>query len=91
MTSFKALTTGAYGFDGASGDGYVSATFDDVYINDQGTVYDTFDAALDNSLWNNFESVVALENGRLRLNQQGTEVFLMRSQRNYLFIMNHHN
>ncbi len=71
VTSSRALTTGAYGSDGASGDGFVSATFDDVYINDEGTAYDTFDAELDHSLWASVESVRELENGRLRLNRQG--------------------
>ena len=77
VIAFRGLTAGAYGFGGAAGNGYVSATFDDVYINGQITAYDTFVTELDKSLWTSTESVIEPENGKLRLNRQG---FDQRSQ-----------
>ena len=71
VTAFKGLTVGAYGYSGATGDGYISAAFDNVYTNDESTAYDTFDAALDNSLWSSTETVLELADGRLRMNKQG--------------------
>jgi hypothetical protein len=71
VSSYKALTSGVDGFTGASGIGYVSASFDNVYINGQELAYDTFDAELDNSIWANDETVIDIENGKLRLCRQG--------------------
>ncbi|BBO71372.1 hypothetical protein DSCA_53020 [Desulfosarcina alkanivorans] len=77
FNAFKGLTTGAYGFDGAAGNGYVAATIDNVYINGQTSAYDTFDSELDDSRWASFESVMEIESGRLRFHRQG---FDQRSQ-----------
>ncbi|MFH0729814.1 MAG: DUF1566 domain-containing protein [Pseudomonadota bacterium] len=68
---WKALRTGAYGYTGATGAGYVSAAFDNVYINGETTAYDTFDTALDATSWIDLETVKEVDNGSLRLNQQG--------------------
>ncbi|MFH0730513.1 MAG: DUF4214 domain-containing protein [Pseudomonadota bacterium] len=68
---YKTLRTGAYGYDGATGTGYVSAAFDNVYINGETTVYETFDAELNAIRWSDVEIVKELDSGSLRLNQQG--------------------
>jgi hypothetical protein len=63
--SYKGLETGAYG---SSGKGYTSALFDNVYINNQATVYDDFSTApLDQTKWEHLEFVREIENGKLRL------------------------
>lgn len=63
--SYKGLETGAYG---SSGKGYTSALFDNVYINNQATVYDDFSTApLDQTKWKHLEFVREIENGKLRL------------------------
>jgi hypothetical protein len=76
FTAYKALETGAYS-DGGSGTGYTSALFDNVYTNNQGTAYDTFDAApLDQTKWQHLEFVREIEDGKLRLtahSKQNTE------------------
>ena len=76
FTAYKALETGAYS-DGGSGTGYTSALFDNVYTNNQGTAYDTFDAApLDQTKWQHLEFVMEIEDGKLRLtahSKQNTE------------------
>lgn len=63
--------------DSQNGVGYIHATFDDVYINNQGTAYDTFDAApLDQTKWQHLEFVREIEDGKLRLtahSKQNTE------------------
>jgi hypothetical protein len=56
---------------GGSGIGYGSALFDNVYINNEITAYDTFDSApLDQTKWQNLEFVREISGGRLRLNVQ---------------------
>jgi len=64
---FKGLGTGAYS-DGGSGTGYVSAQFDDVYINNEATVYDDFSAPLDLAKWKHLEIVREISDGKLHLN-----------------------
>ena len=54
---------------GASGIGYVSALFDDVFINDEAQAYDNFNSAfIDPSKWFDQESVREISNGKLRIN-----------------------
>jgi len=66
-TKYKALETIVY-TDGGAGNGYLSASFDNVYINDQVMVYDDFSAApLDHTKWDNLESVREIQNGKARL------------------------
>jgi hypothetical protein len=73
FTTYKALETGAYS-DGGSGTGYTSASFDNVYINNQVTAYDTFDAApLDLTKWRQLEFVREISGGSLRANIQGID------------------
>jgi hypothetical protein len=65
--SYKGLSTGVL-TEGESGNGYVSASFDNVYINDQGTVYDDFSSSpLDQTRWIQPECERKIENGQLRL------------------------
>jgi len=69
---YKGLETGAYS-DGGTGTGYASALFDDVYINNQGTVYDNFSAGkLVLARWKNLEHVreINVVDEKLRLNVQ---------------------
>jgi len=55
-----------------SNNGYVFAKFDNVYINDQETVYDDFSTSpLDQTKWSADEVVAEIANGKLRLNRQG--------------------
>jgi hypothetical protein len=73
FTTYKALETGAFS-DGGSGTGYTSALFDNVYINNQLTAYDTFDAApLDQTKWRHLEIVREISGGSLRANIQGID------------------
>ena len=66
----KGLSTGVNSH-GGSGMGYVSALFDDVYINNDPAVYDDFSTApLDQTKWQNLEIVREISEGRLRLNVQ---------------------
>jgi hypothetical protein len=66
---FKALRTRAYSFDG-SGTGYVSALFDNVFVNN--APYDDFsEATLDRTKWLQNEAAREIANGKLRLNWQG--------------------
>ena len=68
VTLFKQLGTCIQADDG-SGTGYVSALFDDVFINDEAQAYDTFNAAfIDTTKWNEQESVREISNDKLRLN-----------------------
>jgi hypothetical protein len=47
-------------------DGYVAATFEDVYVN--GSLYDDFNTApLNNTKWGNWETVRRIESGKLNL------------------------
>ena len=55
--------------DGGSGTGYVSALFDDVFINDQAQAYDRFSSGLINTAkWIQQEYVRQISNGKLRMN-----------------------
>jgi hypothetical protein len=68
VTEFKALITGIDA-DGGSGTGYVYAWFDDVYVNNEGTAYDTFTTApLDQANWRSSEVVREIAGGKLRMN-----------------------
>ena len=63
--SYKGLETGAYA-DGGAGNGYTSATFDNVLTN--AGAYDNFSTApLDQTKWNEQEIVREIENDKLRL------------------------
>jgi hypothetical protein len=67
----KQLATGIDA-DSGSGKGYVSALFDDIYINNQATAYDTFDKApIDPNRWTNQERVREISNGKLQMHAQG--------------------
>jgi len=64
----KQLATGL-DTDSGPGTGYVSALFDDVFINDQAQAYDRFSSSLiDTAKWIQQESVREISNGKLRLN-----------------------
>jgi len=70
VTQIKTLTTGINAESG-SGTGYVSALFDDVYINNETEVYDDFATApLDPTRWPDLESVTEISDGKVRLNVQ---------------------
>jgi hypothetical protein len=65
--SYKGLDTGV-STDGEGGNGYVSASFDNVYINDQGTAFDDFSSSpLDQTKWRQPECARKIENGQLLL------------------------
>jgi len=67
FTEYKALETLATS-DGGLGIGYTSASFDNVYINNRATAYDTFDIApLNRTNWKQLEFVREIKDGRLRL------------------------
>ncbi len=67
----KNLSTG---IDNAiPGVNFVHAIFDNVYINDQASAYDTFDAPLDQTKWTSDEFVREIANNRVRLNRQGSD------------------
>jgi hypothetical protein len=71
-TEHKALAT-RISTDVPSYDGFVSALFDNVYINNQTVVYDAFSTApLDATKWQNWSLEIAREisGGKLRLNVQ---------------------
>ncbi len=58
----------------ASGTGYVSALFDNVYINNEAIPYDTFDSApLDQTKWQGLEVVRELSGGKLCMNVLGKD------------------
>ena len=64
----KQLATGIDA-NGGFGAGYISALFDDVYINAQAQVYDNFSLAhIDTAKWIQQESVREISNGKLRMN-----------------------
>jgi len=68
VTQQKNLGTGIDA-DGGSGMGYVSALFDDVFINDQAQAYDRFNSSLINTAkWIQQEYVREISNGKLRMN-----------------------
>ena len=55
VTSFKALSSGINATNG-SDNGFVSAKFDNVYINDQATLYEDFSSSpLDSGKWRSLE------------------------------------
>ena len=66
--AYKALETGAYA-DGGSGTGYASAMFENVYINNEGTVYDDFSSPwIDQIKWQASGFVREIsDDGKLRL------------------------
>jgi hypothetical protein len=69
--AYKGLITRIFS-DGGLGTGYVSALFDNVFINNQGTVYDDFSTApLDQTKWYQDEEAREIANGKLRLNRLG--------------------
>jgi hypothetical protein len=69
--TYKGLITRIFS-DGGFGTGYVSALFDNVFINNQGTVYDDFSTApLDQAKWSQEELVAEIANGKLRMNRLG--------------------
>ncbi|MFC1789004.1 carbohydrate binding domain-containing protein, partial [Thermodesulfobacteriota bacterium] len=71
VNSIKSLSTGINAPNG-SGVGFASALFDNVYINNEETVYDDFSTApLDQTKWIADEEVTEIANGKLRLNRQG--------------------
>ena len=70
VTEFKGLITGIDA-DGGSGIGYASALFDDVYINNEATIYDNFFSAyIDPTKWQHLEFAREIANGKLRLSVQ---------------------
>jgi len=70
VTQAKGLRTLVYS-DSPSGRLYISALFDDVYINNQVTPYDTFDTPpLNLTKWWSGESVREISDGSLQLNLQ---------------------
>ena len=65
--SYKGLETIVEAYED-TGNGFVSASFDNVYINNQATVYDDFSIApLEEANWLSLEVVRELENGKLQL------------------------
>lgn len=69
FSSYKGLETGA---EGSSGNGYISALFDNVLVNN--VAYDDFtNAPLNQSRWQIYEVIREIANGRLRLNWQGSD------------------
>ena len=70
VTLFKGLITGINA-NGGSGSGFVSAMFDNVYINNNVTVYDDFSTTpLDQTKWGILEFAREISSGKLRLNVQ---------------------
>ncbi|MBW2606257.1 MAG: hypothetical protein JRD05_01340 [Deltaproteobacteria bacterium] len=66
----KRLTTRTYFTTGTTG--YISALFDNVFINGSGTAYDTFDTApINRTNWSSDEVVREISNGALQLDRQG--------------------
>ena len=69
-TKYKALEAVVY-TEGGAGDGYVSATFDNVLTN--GSAYDDFSTSpLDQTKWGKQESAREIENGKVRLISHST-------------------
>ena len=69
-TKYKALETIVY-TEGGAGDGYVSASFDNVLTN--GSAYDDFSTSpLDQTKWEKQESAREIENGKVRLVSHST-------------------
>ena len=75
VAGYKTLTTRVF-TDGENGTGYISALFDNVYINNEGTVYDDFSTGpLDQTKWESPEFVREISGGKLRMNFQAGEYF----------------
>lgn len=53
--------------DGGSGDGYISASYDNIYINNQETPYETFETGLSSTKWRQSEEGIEVMDGKLRL------------------------
>ena len=71
FSEYAALTTGINATD-ENGEGYISVSFDNVYINNEASAYDTFDTApLSSFRWKDYEEVRELKEGVLRLFKQG--------------------
>jgi hypothetical protein len=71
---YKYLIT-AVNSSGGSGTGYMSVLFDEVYINDSSTVYDTFDTIppmLDLTKWQNVEERLEVSDGKLCMDVQAS-------------------
>jgi hypothetical protein len=72
VTQYKGLSVGAYS-NGGSGTGFASASFDNVYINNQGTLYDDFSTApLDETKWQNREALREIDDGMVWLVSHST-------------------
>lgn len=70
--AYKGLETVVYTDDGP-GNGFVSASFDNVYINNQASPYDDFsNGSLDQTKWQSLEFVKETLNGKLRLGAHST-------------------
>ena len=75
VAGYKTLTT-RISTTGEQGTGYISALFDNVYINNEGTVYDDFSTGpLDQTKWESPEFVREISDGKLRMNFQAGEYF----------------
>lgn len=73
VTQFKSLSTGIGAVNG-SDNGYISASFDNVYINGEGSVYDDFSSpVIDQSKWQYREFVREQTGGYLRSNIIGSD------------------
>jgi hypothetical protein len=73
VTQFKSLSTGIIAVNG-SDNGYISASFDNVYINGGGSVYDDFSSpVIDQSKWQYREFVREQTGGYLRSNIIGSD------------------
>jgi len=70
VTKHRALATRIFA-DSPFYDGYVSAQFDNVYINNEATVYDDFSTApLNPTKWQSLEIAREISAGKLRMNVQ---------------------
>lgn len=74
IEAYKYLIT-AVSSSGGSGIGYMSVLFDEVYINDSSTVYDTFNTIpprLDLTKWDNGEERLEISDGKLCMDVQAS-------------------
>lgn len=77
FSSYKGLETGA---EGSSGNGYTSALFDNVLVNN--VAYDDFtNAPLNPAKWQSYEEIREIANNKLRLNRQGFDAISQISSR----------
>ena len=73
VKEFKELDAGI-DVDGGGSTGYSHALFDNVYINDQASAYDTFNTApLDATKWDSLEVIREISDGKLRSGVQGCD------------------